>query len=167
MIDYVQAVSSNIQTVEDNARIQSKYLTLLLNYMEKYQMLMSGRIDEKHMKHLEELNRIRAAYEEALQQCESISKLCMVALSQDDVTSMSDRVLFVPGEKIYLHDDTDSMLIPLNELPERLITPFPFVEALHIKEEIVYESSLYYGCQKDILTGDYDDSIYTSKGAQE
>ncbi len=164
--DYTDVVSSNIQAVKDNAQIQSKYLTHLLNYMEKYQMLKSGKIEEHHMKHLEELTRIHSTYEEASAQCQSIAGLCSVTLNTDEMDDLGEMALFVRGKKIYLHDDTDSMLIPLNTTPDRLVPPFSFVQTLYIAEETVYESSEYYNAQNNYC-GDCEKGLDTSKGALE
>ncbi len=164
--DYSEAVSASLQEIQENAQIQSKYLSLLLNYMEKYRMLASGRVEEKHMYRLEELTRIRSIYEEALEQCKSIEGLCAVVLNADD-SGYADRVLLIQDEKIYLHDDTDSLMIPLNALPNRLKPPFPFVQALFLSEEIIYESAKYFSVENGIPCIEPDGDETAMKGAQE
>lgn len=138
---YSEAVSENISRMKDNAQIQGKYLTHLLNYMEKYQMLKSVKIDEQYSKHLEELTRIHSLYEEALAQCKSISGLCSGELCLDDEVEAE---ILLQGDKVYIHEDTDSMLISLDSIPNRLVTPFPFVKSFSITTETLYESSEYY-----------------------
>lgn len=96
------------------------------------------------MKRLEELTRIHATYEDALDQCKSIAGLCRVKLVVDDTNVNVGRVIFMPGKKIYLHEETDDLQIPLNSTNDRLKPPFPFVEALHITEEPLFESAEYY-----------------------
>lgn len=144
--EYNDKITENIQVIQDGAQIQSQYLSKLLNYMEKYQMLISGRIEEQHMKRLEELTQIHATYQDALDQCKSIAGLCHIKLHGEDlVFSNASRIFFMPGKKIYLHEDTDMMRIPLNSTKERLVPPFPFVESLYILEEKIFESPNYYG----------------------
>lgn len=145
--DYNDKMTENIQVLQDGAQIQSQYLSKLLNYMEKYQILISGRIDEYHLKHLEELTQINAMYKDAIEQCKSIAGLCHVKLRSEEISADSDRIIFMPGKKIYLHEETDMLHIPLNSTRDRLIPPFPFVDALHICEENVFESSSYYGVE--------------------
>jgi len=163
--EYADTVCKNLETVQKNADIQSRYLSLLLNFMEKYQMMISGKRDERHLKQLEMHMQIRAAYEDALAQCQSIAGLCNVTLKEIDLQAGDARIPLLPGQKIYLYDDTDSLQIPLNTIPDRLTPPFSFVEALHITEEILYESSLYYGVcgGADGMTDDPE----TVKGAAE
>lgn len=145
--EYNDKVTEGIQIVQNGAQIQSQYLSKLLNYMEKYQMLVSGRIEEHHLKHLEELTQVNATYQDALDQCKSIAGLCHVKLRGEEFNEDSDRIIFMPGSKIYLHEDTDMMRIPLNSSQDRLIPPFPFVDTLYIREEKLFESSLYYGVE--------------------
>lgn len=142
--DYNEAITKNLQVVQEGAQLQSRYLSALLNYMQKYQMLISGKIEEHHMKRLEDLTRIHATYEDALDQCKSIAGLCRVKLVVDDTNVNVGRVIFMPGKKIYLHEETDDLQIPLNSTNDRLKPPFPFVEALHITEEPLFESAEYY-----------------------
>jgi hypothetical protein len=145
--EYNDKISENLQVIQDGAHIQSQYLSKLLNYMEKYQMLISGRIEERHLKRLEELTQIHATYQDALDQCKSIAGLCHVKLRGEDPGLGSSRIFFMPGKKIYLHEDTDMMRIPLNSTKDRLVPPLPFVESLYICEEKIFESSEYYGVQ--------------------
>lgn len=145
--EYNDKISENLQVIQDGAHIQSQYLSKLLNYMEKYQMLISGRIEEQHLKRLEELTQIHATYQDALDQCKSIAGLCHVKLRGEDPGLGSSRIFFMPGKKIYLHEDTDMMRIPLNSTKDRLVPPLPFVESLYICEEKIFESSEYYGVQ--------------------
>lgn len=145
--DYNDKMTENIQVIQDGAQIQGQYLSKLLNYMEKYQMLMSGRIEEHHLKKLEELTQINAMYQDAIDQCKSIAGLCHVKLRSEEFSIDADRIIFTPGRKIYLHEETDMLHIPLNSVKDRLIPPFPFVDALHIYEERIFESSNYYGVE--------------------
>lgn len=138
---YSEAVSENISKMKDNAQIQGKYLTHLLNYMEKYQMLKSVKIYEQYSKHLEELTRIHSLYEEALSQCKSIVGLCSGEICFDDEVEAEN---LLQGDKVYIHEDTDSMLIPLDSIPNRLVTSFPFVKSFSITTETLYESTEYY-----------------------
>lgn len=142
--EYSKVVNETLQEIRDNAQIQSQYLTLLLNYMEKYQMIKSGKIEQRHLQHLEELTKTRARYEEAIAQCKSAAGICSVTINEDECDDTSRGNVYIYGDKIYLHDDTDSLLIPLNTVPNKLIPPFSFVEALHISEEMIYESEEYY-----------------------
>ncbi len=151
--DYSEVASQNIHTVQADADVRSRYLTLLLNYMEKYQMLISGRIDERYMKHLNELTAVQAIFEEALDQCRSIAGLCRVKLVANDDETEYEQIMFVPGEKVYLHEDTDSIHIPLNSLPGRLTPPFRFVDSMRITEETLYESPNYYSKPKNEIEG--------------
>jgi len=146
--EYNDKLTENIQVIQDGAQIQSQYLSKLLNYMEKYQMLISGRIEEHHLKHLEELTQINAMYQDAIDQCKSIAGLCHVKLKSEEISVDPDRIIFMPGKKIYLHEETDMLHIPLNSIQDRLVPPFPFVDALHISEEKVFESSSYYGVEQ-------------------
>jgi len=165
--NYTDTMTVNLRTVQDNAQIQSKYLTLLLNYMEKYQMLNSGKIEEHHMKKIEELTRIRSSYEEAMAQCKSVAGICSVLLKTDELDDKNESIIFKHGEKIYLHDDTDSILIPLNLTPDRLIPPFSFVKILNISEEIIYESSEYYNVLRKDDLNKKEETADKMKGALE
>ena len=142
--DYNDKMTENIQVIQNGAQIQSQYLSALLNYMEKYQMLISGRVEEHHLKQLEDLTNVNAMYQDAIDQCKSIASLCHVKLKGEDPTEESDRIFFSEGAKIYLHEDTDMLNIPLNSTQNRLVPPFPFVTALYLDEEKIYESSKYY-----------------------
>ncbi len=140
---YNDVVSARTDVIRDNARIQSEYLTRLLNNMEKHQLLQFSKIDDRHTKRLEELTRHQAVYDEAISQCKSIAGLCSVSLSVEE-DYINEMVLFDNGEKIYLHDDIEGMMITFNDIPDRLIPPFSFVGTMLIDEENLYESSKYY-----------------------
>ena len=147
LTEYTDSVMSNMQNIKDNAQVQGKYLTSLLNYMEKYQLLKSGNVEEERMKNLEKLTQIYATYEDALEQCKSVAGICSVELSTDLPDEVADSMMFVRGSKIYLHDDTDSLFIPLNTEPNKLVPPFSFVQTLYIDEEALYESSMYFSVE--------------------
>lgn len=142
--EYNDSLAENLGKIGESAQIQSAYLTHLLNYMQKYQMLVSGKIEEKHIKRIEELTQIHAKYEDALEQCRSIAGLCHIKLVNDESAFGSNMLVFMPDEKIYLHEDTDGLRIPLNSTDDRLTPPFPFVESLCITEEKIFESCHYY-----------------------
>jgi hypothetical protein len=145
---YSVSMMKNLEGVKSHARVQSAYLTALLDYMEKYQMIKSGRIDESRMKQLEKLTAIRGVFEDALDQCRIIASLCNISLS-DDIERDGETVMFLPGTKIYLHDDTEGVRIALGDQPDRLETPFIFIESLNICEETLYGSSEYYAGAND------------------
>lgn len=146
--DYSDVITESTENIRAGAQVQSQYLTLLLDYMEKYQMLSFGRVEEVRMQHIEQLTSINATYQDAMEQCKSIAGICHVHLSNVIKENDVDAVVFEPGNKIYLYEDTNGIKIPLNSVCERLNTPFGFVNALFINEEIVYENSKYYGSQK-------------------
>ena len=139
---YSNSLQNNIGDVTANADVQSKYLTALLDYMEKFQMIKSGKIDKNSLEKLEQLTAVRNVFEDAIDRCKMIASLCHVQLTndRDDV----EPIIFVPGTKIYLHDDTDGMRISLNSHSDRLETPFTFIGRLNIFEEDIYSSSKYY-----------------------
>lgn len=141
--DYSGSMRANIDAVTANTKIQSKYLTSLLDYMEKYQMIKSGKVDQMSLKKLEKLTAVRSVFEDAIDRCKMIADLCRVQLS-DDREEVGETIVFMPGAKIYLHDDTDGIMINLNDHTERLDTPFPFIESLNINEEMIFGSSNYY-----------------------
>ena len=141
--DYSEAMRENIDIVTANAKVQSSYLTALLDYMEKYQMIKSGKVDRISLKKLEQMTSVRSIYEDAIDRCKMIAGLCRVQLS-DDREEGGEVIVFMPGAKIYLHDDTDGIMVSLNDCSERLETPFAFIEGLNIKEELIFGSSNYY-----------------------
>ena len=134
-------MSANLNVIQSHADVQGAYLTALLEYMEKYQMIKSGRVDETRIKALEKLTLVRTVFEDAIEQCKKIAALCHVSLDDDGI---GGSFMFLPGTKIYLHDDTTGFLITLNDHPDRLNTPFTFIDSLSICEEVLYGSSKYY-----------------------
>ncbi len=164
--DYSKEVSGCLKVIQDNSQVQSKYLSMLLNYMEKYQMLRSCRVDRRQMDRLEQLTKNRSNFEDAIAQCRSIAGLCDVKLRLLEIKGEDDVMILEPGKKIYLHEETDLLRIPLNNAKDRLVPPFRFVETLGIKEETVYESSLYYGAYRD-GEGAEADAARDKKGATE
>ncbi len=137
--EYNDSVYEAMSDVREGARTQGDYLTMLQDYMEKYQMLKSGRVDEKHMKHLEYLSRVQGNYEDALERCSSLAGLCHIKLKRTNSTDSDNTVLFLPDRKIYLHEDTYGIKLQFNNVPDRLDAPFAFIDRLGVDEELLYE----------------------------
>ena len=140
---YNSAITRGIAGVQKGPETQGKYLSTLLSYMLKYQMLKKCSIDTILLDNLNTLYRASAQFDEALAQCRSIAGLCHFNLSRLQDVAGYDRNLLYRGNRIYLHENTRDYKIAFNDKAEYLNTPFRFVSGLSLVKEKIYECDIY------------------------
>ena len=119
------------------------------------------------MKRLEALSRKQAMYEDAAEKCHAVAEICSVELEEELPEGMTPGMPVISDEKIYLHESTEGHFIPLNEEPNRMAPPFPFVSTLYVQQEVLYESTAYYQAEQNLFSAENLETETTEKGAAE
>ena len=131
---------------------QAKYLTELLDYMEKYQILHNDNRDTDEMREYVRLCEKKDMLDEMIEQTDEIAGLRHIRLTKLPDEELASRLLKQNSEEnIYLYEDVSGVKIELNGLKESLDAPFGYVKGISLTEETIYE------CMNYIASDETDD----------
>lgn len=141
--EYNEVVQWNVAGVTEGAKIQSEYLSDLLDYMEKYQLVTNARVDRRRIQKLDRLNLSSQRFENALTQCSAIARLRHLTLAKLPDGKIAETISADPDVPIYLYEDVEGIKMPLNNVKNALDVPFPFMSGLELLTEDLYDCAAY------------------------
>ena len=141
--EYNEVMQWNVASVTEGAKIQSEYLSDLLDYMEKYQLVTNARVDRRRIEKLDRLNLSSQRFENALDQCSAIARLRHLSLAKLPDGKITETLSADPDVPIYLYEDVEGIKMPLNNVKNALDVPFPFMSGLELLTEDLYDCAAY------------------------
>ena len=118
--EYNEVMQWNVASVTEGAKIQSAYLSDLLDYMEKYQLVTNARVDRRRIEKLDRLNLSSQRFENALDQCSAIARLRHLTLAKLPEGKITETISADPDVPIYLYEDVEGIKMPLNNVKNAL-----------------------------------------------
>ena len=140
---YNGVITDCYETARAGAEIQGEYLTLLLDYMKKYQMLSNATFDSIHTKNIERLMIANVMFDDAIAECAALAALRNISLDRITDKYVENTIETTPGAHIYLYESNEGGKMALNGTPEVLDAPFPFTDNVSLETEELYECTFY------------------------
>lgn len=141
--DYNGVMHESISDVTAGTKIQSQYLSDLLDYMEKYQLITNAKIDRRHIERINRLGVASDRFENAIYQCKMLARLRHISLARWQGAPLMGSLSTDPSVPIYLHEDVKGVRMALNRSKNALDVPFPFVDGLLLAVETLFECEAY------------------------
>ena len=136
---YNNTINSCYEKAKTGAEIQGEYLSLLLDYMKKYQLLSNSIVDNSHSQRIDELVLAIAVFDDAIIECEALAALRNIKLKKITDRYVENTIASTPGSHISLYEDNENGTMSLNEVPDALSAPFSFTDDMSIIAEELYE----------------------------
>ncbi len=143
IIEYNGVISECYEVARTGSDIQGNYLTLLLDYMTKYQLMTNATFDNAHTKRIERLVIANATFDDAVSECKAIASLRNIELRRITDAYVQNMIDSMPVGAIYLYDENDSCRMALNSVEEELFSPFSFTSNFVLETEVLYECDAY------------------------
>lgn len=140
---YNDTIAGCYEEASKGAELQSEYLTCLLDYMRKYQLLSNASSGNAHTRRIEELLLADAVFDEAIGECTALAEMRHVLLRRITDRYVQNTIDTTPEARIYLYEANPDGRMALNSSDNALDAPFRFAERLLMSCEELYECENY------------------------
>lgn len=140
---YNGIIAHNFDEAQTGSKLQSEYLTYLLDYMKKYQILTTAQSNNTHSKQIEKLLIANAVFDDAIAECEALALMRNVSLKRITDRYVENTIDPLPEARIYLYEANPDGKMALNATRDILDAPFSFTKELFILSEELYECPYY------------------------
>jgi len=147
---YNGIISSCVMEVEGCAQIQGEYLTYLLDYMKKYQILSNAASNNRHSENIQKLIIANAIFDDAIEECTALATMNNIKAKKITGRYVENTIDSLPESRVYLYEENAGGRMALNSTREALNAPFSFTEQLLIESEELYECEAYGGYEQII-----------------
>lgn len=131
--------------VTKSSELQGEYLTHLLDYMKKYQILAMAVSGNTHSEMIEKLILSNVIFEDAISECTALATNNNIAITKITDRYIENVIDSMPESRIYLYEENVGGRMAFNTSRDALDAPFAFTEQLLIECEELYECEAYGG----------------------
>ncbi|MBQ8682972.1 MAG: hypothetical protein IJ518_00465 [Clostridia bacterium] len=140
---YNDTVAACFVEAQKGSELQAEYLTLLFDYMKKYQLLSTAKDNNTHSLRIQQLLISNAVFDDAIAACTALAALRNVPLRRITDRYVENTIDTTPEAQIYLYEENVDGKMALNSTPDVLEAPFPFTESFALVPEELYECAGY------------------------
>lgn len=126
------------------SEVQGDYLTYMLDYMKKYQLLSNAKSESNHSKRVAELVFANAVFDDAISECAELAALRSIGMRRITERFVKNTIEITPESRVYLYAENKGGKMALNSSPDVLWAPFSFTPELSLSVEELYESDKYF-----------------------
>lgn len=142
---YNDVVEGCINEVLDCNEIRGKYLTFLLDYMKKYQMLANAASNEVHSQNIQKMITANLVFDHAISECVALAALNNIIVRQITDRYIENTIDPMPESRLYLYEENKGGTMALNSTKDALNAPFSFINQFLIECEELCECIAYGG----------------------
>ena len=141
--DYNGVIDTCYEDAKSASDLQSTYLTRLLDYMKKYEMLAYASDNGEHAQKIRELLVANAIFDDAIDECVALAELRNVTLTRITDRYVDNIIESNPNSRIYLYENNYGGKMALNFAKDALYAPFSFTDQIILNREDLYECFAY------------------------
>lgn len=140
---YNDTIIGCYQDITKTSELQGEYLTYLLDYMKKYQILEFAASGTSHSKRIEKLIIANAVFEDAINECTALASNNNISVKRITDRYVENVIDPLPESRVYLYEENKGGKMALNSTKDALVSPFPFTVQFLIDSEELYECEAY------------------------
>jgi len=141
---YNNTIGHHFKEIQHNATVQGDYLTHMLDFMTKYQILSTARPATAHLKQIDELLIANAIFEDAITACRALAIIRGVPLTRITDVYIHNNIDALPQSRIFLCEENDETpRTAFNSMEDALAAPFSFTDGITLRTEELYECPAY------------------------
>ena len=141
--EYNNVILDCYEKAKLGSEVQSEYLTYMLDYMKKYQLIDNAKTESVHSKRVSELTLANIVFDDAIAECAELAALRSISMRRITDRFVKNTIEITPETRVCLYKENKNGKMALNSSPDVLWAPFSFTSALSLFVEELYESDKY------------------------